>query len=651
VKVEIAGEIGTVASILTPDPRHALAEGSRQATNFELPVPPSDRPHSITVSFKRKVLFSTRRPGDRRDGTPAHAIGMGRQDRMPSPDGPATVIVPVYADYEATRACIESLLHQLPDDARGRAIIVNEASPDGRITDYLACVGKDRRMRVLTNERNVGFVGSVNRAIASATGGDIVLLNADTIVPNGFIDRLAAAARTSPDIGTVTSLSNNGEFTSFPVPNAQNSLPGADEIESIDRIAAIANAGRVADIPNGIGFCLYITRACLDAVGSLSGDYHRGYLEDVDFCLRARALGFRSVCAPSVFVGHAGTRSFGKEKRSLVVRNLAIVERRFPDYRAECSAFVALDPLRPSRQAIERSAPPQDHRPRLLVAGAGAAAAVAQERARCLMLSTGEASFILTVQRGPCGPAVAIADGAAAAPQSIIFDLAAPGEWGALFGYLQATNPTRIEFADLACIPAAIADGLLELDIPYDILNPHGGTRRVNISSCEPAGIEVADDRSTAFGRKENVNRLQNGSRRCLGLFPVRICLQEQRLMRAVALGLRKTWPSLSIVVIGGTLDDPGLMRIGNMFVTGPVDAAEMGHVCRAYELSSLFLCAAPPLSAHPIQTSVASVGLPLAYIDGANGCYAPKHEDLLLAPHATADEIIGELSRWLRAY
>jgi GT2 family glycosyltransferase len=89
-----------------------------------------------------------------------------------------------------------------------------------------------------------------------------------------------------------------------------------------------------------------VTRACLDAVGVLSSRYDRGYLEDVDFCLRAREHGFRNVCAPSVYVGHAGSRSFGSGKRSLVVRNLAIIERRFPNYRAECAAFVALDPLR-----------------------------------------------------------------------------------------------------------------------------------------------------------------------------------------------------------------------------------------------------------------------------------------------------------------
>src|SRR5262249_18508738 len=157
--------------------------------------------------------------------------------------------------------------------------------------------------------------------------GDIILLNSDTIVPVGFVDRLAAAARSSPDIGTVMPLSNNGDLAGFPVRNSASPLGSLEAVERLDKIATVVNAGRVVDIPNGVGFCLYITRECLDAVGLLSEEFHRGYLEDADFCLRAREHGFRNVCAPSVYVGHEGSKSFGTEKRSLVVRNLAGLER------------------------------------------------------------------------------------------------------------------------------------------------------------------------------------------------------------------------------------------------------------------------------------------------------------------------------------
>src|SRR5262249_41037716 len=113
----------------------------------------------------------------------------------------------------------------------------------------------------------------------------------------------------------------------------------------------------VVDLPNGTGFCLYISRACIAAVGHLAETFERGYLEDIDFCLRGREQGFRNVCAPNVYVGHAGSRSFGDTKRALVLKNLAVLDHRFPSFRAESASFVKADPLRPARINIERLRP------------------------------------------------------------------------------------------------------------------------------------------------------------------------------------------------------------------------------------------------------------------------------------------------------
>jgi GT2 family glycosyltransferase len=89
---------------------------------------------------------------------------------------------------------------------------------------------------VLSNATNRGFVGAVNRALRVASG-DVILLNADTIVPSGFIERLNATARSDATIGTITPLSNNGEFTSFPLVNKPNPMPSAQALLQIDGAA------------------------------------------------------------------------------------------------------------------------------------------------------------------------------------------------------------------------------------------------------------------------------------------------------------------------------------------------------------------------------------------------------------------------------
>jgi O-antigen biosynthesis protein len=349
IEISMTAEAESTTRLLDGDPRHPLRDFG-WAASFTLRRPKWRGAQSIRISLAGKQFYSAQAPGDHRK-----RVGSSNATVRSGGDPQITVIVPVFGDYQATRACLESLRRNLQEAVHHRAILVNDATPDPRIENYLVELGHQPGFELLTNATNLGFVGSVNRALERTAAGDVVLLNSDTIVPPGFLERLAAAAHFSADIGTVMPLSNNGDLAGFPVPNTVTPIGSHQEVTRLDAIAAQTNAGQVIDIPNGIGFCLYITRACLDAVGLLSEDYDRGYLEDADFCLRAREAGFRNVCAPSVYVGHAGSRSFVAEKSFLVSRNLKTLEQRFPKYRFEYGAFSLLDSIRPCREAIERA--------------------------------------------------------------------------------------------------------------------------------------------------------------------------------------------------------------------------------------------------------------------------------------------------------
>jgi GT2 family glycosyltransferase len=365
-------------------------------------------------------------------------------------------------------------MNAIKDSPLCNVVLVNDATPNDRLAKYLAKMANLQSVELLNNERNLGFVGSVNRALDHVRKGDIILLNSDTIVPSGFVNRLIAAARLSSDIGTITPLSNNGDLAGFPVRNVASPIGSLETVQSIDNIAAGVNADQVVDIPNGVGFCLYITRECLDAVGFLSEDFDRGYLEDVDFCLRAREHGFRSVCAPSVYVGHVGTKSFGTSKRSLVLRNLDILERRFPKYRIEYGAFSLLDPLRPYRAAIEREVPAPSTSPRLLVTGVGVVGAVTRARVRELVTDA-QSVMVLEVRHGGRGPTISITNGAGGIPQSIQFALFSAIERAALFDYVKKLQPSRIEILDPANLPPMLVCLLVDLKVPYEIFIADAG--------------------------------------------------------------------------------------------------------------------------------------------------------------------------------
>ncbi len=211
-------------------------------------------------------------------------------------------------------------------------VIVDDAGPDPAIKSLLASYSERGGVDLLENPFNLGFVGSVNRALLNCPRGDILLLNADAILPPGAIDRLSRAAHTAANIGTVTPLSNNGEFTSFPVPFGPLPCPDEATIAAIDAAAQRVNDRTIIDLPNGVGFCLYIKDACRQAIGLLNdADFVDGYLEEVDYCLRAAEAGFRNVCACDIYVGHVGGTSFGDRSATSSCAISPRWRRRFDD--------------------------------------------------------------------------------------------------------------------------------------------------------------------------------------------------------------------------------------------------------------------------------------------------------------------------------
>ena len=397
--------------------------------------------------------------------------------------------------------------------------------------------------------------------------------------------------------------------------------------------------------------------------------------------------------------------SHSGKKAPLAVRNLGILERRFPKHRAECGAFMLADPLRTARQAIERAAAIPSH-PRLLVTGAGAIGAIARERARELT-SEAQPVMILEVRHRVEGATVKIFNAAGGMPQSLQFNLSSSRECETLIDFIQNMQPSRIEILDSTNVPFRLVDLLLKLKVPYDIfiadaglLGPHSeqrfiaavrsvqpheydGRRKVSAKSgAEPEGPDwVARWRKIAEGAQRilvpcpeaeafaasvlpqrTIAKIErSGARRRrakrmiekttvshLGLVPVRSCAHEQWLMSEIARRFGTMRPEVAIAVIGAALDDISLMRSSNAFVTGMVTADEFDREVDALGLGYLFVSTTQPLFGHPMLSVALSSSLPTAYFDWSRGRIKPKKRDLPIDPRSSLDDIIGALSRWM---
>jgi glycosyltransferase involved in cell wall biosynthesis len=122
-------------------------------------------------------------------------------------------------------------------------------------------------------------------------------------------------------------------------------MPPGRTLVELDRIAAEVNDGVAVEIPTSVGFCMLISRACLEAVGLFDEEaFGRGYGEENDFSLRAAAKGFAHLLATDVFVKHVGEVSFAESSSEGKRNATRIILERYPDYSQIVARHVGLDP-------------------------------------------------------------------------------------------------------------------------------------------------------------------------------------------------------------------------------------------------------------------------------------------------------------------
>ena len=262
------------------------------------------------------------------------------------------IIVPVYRGLAETQACIESVLAS-PNQEPFELIVIDDVSPEPALSAWLQDASATGSFTLLVNQKNLGFVATVNRGMSLHPDRDVLLLNSDTTVANDWLDRLVRCAYAPGHIGTVTPFSNNATICSYPRFCEDNPLPHGFSAKELDLAAAAANQGRFVDVPTAVGFCMYIRRDCLTEVGLFDVEtFGKGYGEENDFSLRAFAKGWRNVLAADVFVYHAGSISFAKGAVLLRERGVRALTERHPKYAALVSWHVARDAALPYRFAL-----------------------------------------------------------------------------------------------------------------------------------------------------------------------------------------------------------------------------------------------------------------------------------------------------------
>jgi GT2 family glycosyltransferase len=220
----------------------------------------------------------------------------------------ASVVVLCYNSLEeATRPCLESIIKNTPSDEY-ELIIIDNCSSDGT-PEYLSEFAKgNRNIRLKLNGINKGYAGGNNDGIKLATGDFIVLLNNDTLVPPGWLERLLKPFLKDSKIGLVGPVTNsagNEQRIDLPKLNEKN-------YEEISAEYIKRHCGVIFKTDRLGFFCVAITRTALDEIGLLDEGFGIGMFEDDDYCIRAKKAKFTLAITEDCFVYHKGSISFQK---------------------------------------------------------------------------------------------------------------------------------------------------------------------------------------------------------------------------------------------------------------------------------------------------------------------------------------------------
>jgi hypothetical protein len=214
------------------------------------------------------------------------------------------------------RALLEDCLASLEREVRGRpaperleteTLVVDQASSDGSADAVRA---RFPWAELIELPRNVGFAAGNNAGLRRAKGRHCALLNNDTVVLPGALERCVGYLDANPSVGVV------GPQLLDPDGSKQNSVHSVPNLVSeivpkavLETVAPWRYPSKRYEHPGPVvveavlGACMVVRSAVLENVGLMPEDYFM-FLEETDWCWRIRRAGWKVVHLPDARIVH-----------------------------------------------------------------------------------------------------------------------------------------------------------------------------------------------------------------------------------------------------------------------------------------------------------------------------------------------------------
>lgn len=225
------------------------------------------------------------------------------------------VVVVNFRTPELVLGCVAALEGQV---LAGRDLVVvvdNDSGDDSveRIERAIAERGWGEWVRLVQCGHNGGFSAGNNTGIRAVDAESYLLLNSDAVLRPGALDELRRAAHWHPEAGLIgprlESADGSPQTSAF-----RDRSPAGEFVEAADAGPISRLLGRyevvlpVSHEPieaDWLSFaCVWVRGRVLEQIGELDEGYFM-YYEDIDYCRRARAAGWRVLYWPTARAVHA----------------------------------------------------------------------------------------------------------------------------------------------------------------------------------------------------------------------------------------------------------------------------------------------------------------------------------------------------------
>jgi len=240
------------------------------------------------------------------------------------------IIIVTFNSEKYISNCLRSIIHinNLPNSYNRRIIVIDNNSQDKTVDEIKNIIVQNKNIQLVCNSKNLGFAKAVNLGIKIAPKSDyFLLLNPDTIMgPDSLINLIRCIQKNKAGIAGGSTLNEegfqNGSYFRFP-----NIWVGLFDLTNLRKLLYSdhwhnyfyyldSDSSGLSCFPVDVvtGGYMLITNKTIQKIGNLDQGYFM-YLEDVDYCLRAKKAGIKIYHSnKSTIVHFAGRSSENKDR-------------------------------------------------------------------------------------------------------------------------------------------------------------------------------------------------------------------------------------------------------------------------------------------------------------------------------------------------